>query len=481
MNQVPYPHQIVGTNWLVDRLSRFGRALLLDDMGLGKTKQAIDSAALLREKGIVGNVVVICPKTLVENWQREIATNAEGTIVPVLRTDVKVTTKADRIKRIEQQADWTILHYEAARTLAENLASIITDRTLVICDEAHALKNQKADVTKAVVGLLPKMVILMTGTPIANTPEDAFQPLQIVTFDTAYKSWWAFRKWHLITTPLQVFTKKFDKKGKAIYRTVEKVSGYRNLEKLEKLLAKYGIRRTMEEVLDLPPIVFAPRFVELEPEQRQHYDEMKKELRTMVELASGEELVLKAQDILTQVTRLYQIASGILQIQAGEEYVQHIPSAKLEALEEIVDELGGQKVIVWVRHRAVMQRLYKHFAKLNPAQVHGGITDRQNQVDRFNNDPTCKMFLGQLQSAHQGINLEKNCCHAVFFERMFSPYNNDQATNRIRRIGQTKRQMIIPIIAARTVDEKLTTLLEKKADWRETILRDKAQLLDFIG
>lgn len=434
-------------------------------MGLGKTKQAIDTASSLIEADLVSNVVVICPKTLSENWAREIAANAAAVATVVSGT------KAKRIDALAQPCRWLVLHYEAARTLAEELKPHLTGRTLLICDEAHALKNQKTQVTKTLLALLPEMVVLMTGTPVANRPEDAFVLLQVASFDKAYSSWWSFRKWHLQTVPLKKNGRRF-----------EKIVGYRNLEKLADQFAKYGLRRTIDEVLDLPEMIIAPRFVELEPEQARHYDLMKRELRTMVELESGETLPLKAQDILVQIIRLYQIASGFLQLQAGDEsLVQHLPSAKLEALEEIVDELAGQKLIVWLRSRPALARLEKHFTKLNPAIIHGDITDRQAQVDKFNNDPSCLMFLGQLQSAHQGINLEKNCSHAVFFERTFSPLNNDQATQRIRRIGQTKRQVVIPIIAKGTVDERLTALLSDKADWRSSILRDKERLLDFIG
>ena len=468
----PYPHQIAGEKQLHVLLDNNRRGLLLDECGLGKTKQAIDVAQKYLERGDVRRVVVICPHTLPENWRREILLNAgaEATIIE--------GTKAKRRKLLQEATTgWVVLHYEIARTLPEEV-SALADQQFLIADEAHALKNVKAKVTKAFQQLTPRFGILMTGTPLANRPEDAFTLIDWVSHGKIYKSQWSFQKEHLRTVEIKIPNKR-TKWGKPL--TFKKIIGYRNLEKLNRILSAYGIRRRLAEVIDMPDVVIAPRYVKLADAQAEKYEQMKTEFKVYVDAKSAEG-TLTAPNVLAQLTRLYQILSGFLQLEPGDsDLIEWIGSAKLDALREILEEIDGEKAVVWCRFRPTMARLEEEFKDLHPAVVHGGISDRQAEVDKFNDDPSCRLFLGQLQSAHQGINLEKACHYAIFYERMFSPLNNEQALDRIRRIGQTHRQVVIPIIVEHTLDDKLTELLEQKGVWRKTVLGIAETVRQLLG
>ena len=160
--------------------------------------------------------------------------------------------------------------------------------------------------------------------------------------------------------------------------------------------------------------------------------------------------------------------------------VQEVSKAKLEALEDIIDECMEQdkKVVVFARFVPEIDSIAKmlHKKKIGYALIKGDVTDRAEQVDAFQNDPDTKVFIGQLQTTGMGLTLTAGTV-AVYYSLDFSYANYEQSRARIRRIGQTKRGVYIHLVCKDTIDEKVMAALKQKADVSKLLVDDYKKLI----
>lgn len=444
----PKKYQIQGVRFL-EGLG--GRGILGDDMGLGKTYQAIAWKALHRE---ILSTVVVCPATLKEHWCRQFRFHAalgaevlEGETPykpnqPIAIINYEILAKAVWDPKDKRKLFPRFPWVEMLRSL---------DPKLIIIDEFHYIKTRQALRTKACVQLAKGCphIIPLSGTPINNRPVEFFPTLQLVA-PKDFSSFWKFAFQYCDPKP------GFRGRGWDF-------SGASNLDELHIRVSKYMIRRLKTEVAkELPPKIRTTLPICIT--NKKEYQKAEEDFLGWLEKMSGKEAALRAAGAVG-LTRL-----GALKRLAAEGKLK----AAVRWIEDYLEE-SGEKLIVFCVHRKILEALLEHFP--TSASIHGGVdaSKRQAEVDRFENDPKCRTFLGQLKAAGVGLDgLHRAASSVLFLELGWSFADHEQAEDRALRIGTVADSINIYYLLARdTVDEKIMVLLEKKHDICNKVLDGK--------
>ena len=463
-----YDFQRVGT----DFLSKTKGAILADDMGLGKTIQSIATVDNIGAK----KVLVICPASLKLNWENEIEK-----WLPNTKTSVISGTKEKKLEKLKKDARFYIINYasirEKSRAKIDGKWTKIDNPIFkklhsqkwgaVIFDEAHRIKNRKSQQTKAAHKLIKKgeRVYHLTGTPIMNSPEEIWSLLHSLD-SQKFSSFWRF-----VNTHCEVWDNGFGKE----------IGGAKNPKEFRELLKPYMLRRVKEEVVeDMPDLTINQRWVELEDKQQKIYDQMEK--RMVAEFSEGE--TVAAPIIISKIMRLKQISVSPQLIDQKKEY----KSAKINALFDIIDGAGEQKVVVFTQYQEAAKLVANKLEKqgIGYGMIHGGVDQdkRQGEVDRFQNDPNCKVFVATIKAGGLGITLTAGSI-AVFLDKDWTPANNNQAIDRLHRIGQESNVTVVELLAKNTIEEYIEKMLEDKQETFDTLIEGKVNgkeiLLNLMG
>ena len=343
------------------------------------------------------------------------------------------------------------------------------DADIIILDEGHYIKTHTSRTAKAAydLGSKAQFRLLLTGTPVTNKATDLFGQMRFVDSRVFGKNFFQFRNRYCI---MGGFQNKI-------------VVGEKNKEEMIRKLHSVSLRVTKADALDLPEETTLNRYIDLEPEQFKVYEELRK--TGLAELESGE---VSAPLIITKMLRLQQVTGGFLQADDADKPVQ-VGTAKLKALREVIDDVvadAGDKLVIFARFlpevHAIVQLLDD--IGIQHGVIYGAIKqeERGEIVDRFQNDPDCKVFVAQIQTAGLGITLHA-ASTAVFYSMDFSFANYAQAMARIHRIGQKYPCTYINLVARGTIDEKIQQALGRKADlsdgicdkWRDYFLNDQSE------
>lgn len=422
-----YPHQVEGIAFLLGRR----RALLADDMGLGKTRQSV---LAMVEAEPEGPYLVICPASVKRNWAREIQ-------IVLPKTEPAIV--GPRPLPSIGFRDWVIINYEI---LGKHLKGLLAfDWAGVVFDEAHYLKNHQSQRSRNAAKLVKAIqrepiVHALTGTPMTNRPRDLFPLLQLVN--------------HPLGKSFLSFAKRYCAAYQGEYGLV--ADGASNIEELTVQLHGVMLRRTKNEVLDLPPKVRTWLDVELHPYAIQHFNNAVREFLTKFDAPeaidapadeTGNSERRHAVGRLTTARRKLAFAK-----------CRHTIKFVENALEQ------GEKVILFTSFLNTMERFHKHFGNRVSVFVSGEVPaeERQNRVDQFQNDEEVKLFIANMHVAGVGLNLTA-ARQVVFNDLDWVPANHWQAEDRAYRIGQTGTVNVTYMIARGTVDGFVKTVLETKA------------------
>ena len=442
-----YPHQIEGIAFLLGRR----RALLADDMGLGKTRQSVIAMV---EAEAEGPYLVICPASIKRNWAREIE-------IVLPDADTVIVGPAP-LPSTEHQG-WVIVNYEI---LGKNLDGLLAfDWKGVVFDEAHYLKNYQSQRSQNASKLVKEIkgdpvVHALTGTPMTSRPRDLFPLLQILG--------------HPLGKSFLSFAKRYCEAYQGDFGLV--ADGASNIEELTVQFHGVMLRRTKDEVLDLPPKIRTWIDVELHPYAIQHFNQLVQEFvskfdapEAIDEISESVGLSSEHRDELDDAIDTTDLGSGmgrITQVRRAIAFVKCRHTIKFveNALEQ------GEKVIIFTSFLNTMQRFQRHF-KDRAVYVSGEVPvhERQNRVDRFQNDDTIKLFIANMHIAGVGINLTA-ARQIVFNDLDWVPANHWQAEDRAYRIGQTGTVNVTYMIATGTVDAFVKTVLETKAALMDSIV-----------
>lgn len=431
-----YPHQIEGIRLLARRTS----FLLADDMGLGKSVQALTVFAIDVVRGWGDKALVVCPVTLKGNWADELEKFTGFPFVLLEGTPKVRREQLQQFKSIEGPKV-LIVNYEQVIAHEADLNRMKFD--VAIFDEAHYLKNQKAKRTQACLRLNATRNFLLTGTPMLNHVNELW-PLLHKIDPQEYPKYWHF------VNRYAVFGGWKDKQ----------IIGVKNEKELTERLQSVMLRRLKKDVLDLPEVQIIERRVDLLPEQRKLYDEIVNELQlTTVHDASPMDI----ENALTKFLRLKQICGTTLPF-TGEDHSSKLNLATEDDLEII---LNGNKIVVFTQFRdmqtAYVKRMEAQGVKV--FQLHGDVKkpDRQPIVTEWTQYNGPAVICCMLQVAREGLNLVA-ARHGSFLDELFVPGLNQQAIDRLHRIGSSKSQpvQIRKYICRNTIENRVQQILRTK-------------------
>jgi len=433
-----FPHQVS----CVKRGLELPSVLIADEMGLGKTLEALTIAAVEFQVDRAMRVLIVTPAGLKLNWLGEIngMTNFTSQVL-----------EGGPARRAETLLDWCagegfdilVVNYEQVKPHLAALNKLKFD--VVIFDEAHYLKNPRAARTKACHKLQAKRFLPLTGSPVLNKVDELWSLLHIVA-PREFPNYWAFRRRYCQMGGYQ---------GKVVV-------GVLHEEELKKRLAKVMIRRTKDEVLDLPDKLHAPVVVEMGKKQRRLYDEIFNEWRYSV---PDDPTPTEIQMAMVQLLRLKQVCSTPANLEHPDD------SAKLDmAVERAMEVIeNGKPVVLFTQFRGTLEALQKRLTQETMAfQMHGGlnIRERNEQVEawRHSGGALCCM----IQVAGVGLTLTE-ADTVIFIDKLWTPKLNEQAEDRLHRIGQDSTVTVVDIIVANSIESRI-----------EQILREKTALFDSI-
>jgi SNF2 family DNA or RNA helicase len=465
---VPYAHQITALekSWDKENYAYFM------EMGTGKSKVLIDNMSMLYDHGHINGVLILAPKGVYRNWQRqEIPTHLPNHIedFTVAWTPTPNKVEKEMLESIikdpkDLTLDIFLMNIEALHTtkgarFAERFLN--GHRGMIVIDESTTIKNPKAIRTKNALKLstLAKYRRILTGSPVTRDPIDLFSQCEFL--DPAilgHASYYSFKNRYTVQVRTNVGTHVFNK-----------VVGYKNLGELSGLLDPYSYRVLKEDCLDLPEKIYTKRQVDLTAEQKKAYKEMKDYALTLFEDGS----VLTASTVMTQLLRLHQISCGHLIMEDGETKI--FKNNRITELMDILEEVDG-KVIIWANYRQDIRTIYNNIAKKygpdTVATYYGDTPDgeRQDIVQRFQDSKSpLRYFVGNQQTAGYGLTLTA-ASTVVYYSNNYDLEKRIQSEDRAHRIGQKSNVTYIDLIAEKTVDERIVKALRNKINIASKVL-----------
>jgi superfamily II DNA or RNA helicase len=441
------PYQEAGLSWLKFIHDIGSGGVLADDMGLGKTVQTIALLLAVKQEEKPMSALIVAPTSVVTNWERELERFS-----PTL--SVALWHGSDRKDQIEavKRAEVVITSYALLRRDEEFLSSL--DLTYAILDEAQHIKNPMSATAAAAKRLRARRRLALTGTPIENRLSEIWSIFDYVSPG--------------LLGPLDKFEQRFS-------RPIE-AGDYKTAQRLRATIHPFILRRTKQEVAkDLPEKIETDQICDLTGDQRTVYQQVAREVRAQV-LGEVERVGLaKSQlQILAGLTKLRQAACDPRLLGLPRDFTDE-DSGKLVALRELVQEAveGGHKVLVFSQFVMMLKIIEKAMKEdgVTYEYLDGSTKDRFERVERFQNDPSCPVFLISLKAGGTGLNLTA-ADTVIHFDPWWNPAVEQQATDRAHRIGQTKVVTAYRLVAAGTIEEKIQLLKGKKKELVASVLSE---------
>lgn len=454
----PFRHQVLGYNIGIT----LPNVALLMEMGTGKSLTALAIAGRRYLDGEIKRLLIVCPTSIMFVWHDEFEKFADFPYSLIV-LDGPVKKRIERLQEFKGEGLLVVvINYEATWRMEDELRAWGPD--MIVADESQRIKTPSAQQSKAMhrLGKVAKYRMILTGTPVTQGPLDFFSQYKFLDPTIFGNSYYAFRARYAVMGGYE---------NRQVVR-------YQNLPELIEKAHSIAFRVTKAEALDLPEQIDQIRYCELEPKATRIYEQMRRECIAELE---GEKVVTAA-NVLSKLLRLQQITGGFLG--DGEGGTQKVSTAKLEVLEEILEDVvldNGKKIVIFARFRPEIATIEKLLQELDIRYecITGDVdmSARGEKVRSFQTDPGVKVFIAQLQTAGLGITLTA-ADTAVFYSLDFSFANYDQARARLHRIGQKNNVTNIHIIAKGTVDEKVMKALSKKKSLADLVVDGWRQVFD---
>ncbi|MEA5364934.1 DEAD/DEAH box helicase [Amycolatopsis sp., V23-08] len=437
------PYQQAGLAWLATMTGLGLGACLADDMGLGKTIQLI--ALHLHRRSLVGGpTLVLCPTSLLGNWEREFARFAPH--IPVRRFH-------GGSRHLDDLAtdEVVLATYGVLRRDRETLSEV--DWGLVAADEAQHVKNPLSATAKELRKIPARARVALTGTPVENRLTEL----------------WSIVDW---TTP--GLLGPLDRFRRTVARPIERDRDKAVTERLATTVRPFLLRRRKSDpdiAPELPPKTETDRFVPLTAEQTTLYEAVVRENLAEIKATQG---IQRRGQVLQLLTELKQICNHPAQFLKEPHGTLTGRSGKLAAFEELLDVIldEGESVLVFSQYVQLCKLLRRRLEDRGlPAELLSGESSpgqRQDMVDRFQAGEI-PVFLLSLKAGGVGLNLTK-ATHVIHYDRWWNPAVEDQATDRAYRIGQDRPVQVHRLIAEGTLEERIAVVLEKKRGLAESIV-----------
>jgi SNF2 family DNA or RNA helicase len=445
------PYQVRGYSWLAFLRAWGLGACLADDMGLGKTIQAL--ALIQRDWEANGKrpVLLVCPTSVVNNWHREAARFTPD--LPVMVHHGVGRKKGAAFKQDAEKHAVVISTYALLHRDLEHLQEIAWGG--VVLDEAQNIKNPETKQAKAARSLTSDYRATLTGTPVENNVGDLWSIME-------------FLNPGLLGTQAE-FKRKF-------FIPIQAEQEAEAAARLKRITGPFILRRLKTDksiIADLPEKMEMKVFCTLTKEQASLYAAVVREVEKTLDAAEG---IQRKGAILATLSKLKQVCNHPAQFLGDN---SSIPgrSGKLARLTEMLEEIleGGERALVFSQFAEMGKILQRHLQDTFGREVlflHGGVPkgQRDRMVERFQSeDPGPAIFLLSLKAGGTGLNLTR-ATHVFHFDRWWNPAVENQATDRVFRIGQTRNVQVHKYVCAGTLEEKIDEMIERKKEIAEQVV-----------
>lgn len=445
------PYQQRGYSWLNFLKSLGLGACLADDMGLGKTVQALVLFLKDKMEGQKAPVLLICPTSVVGNWQREASRFAHDLRILVHHGMKRI--KGDKFKEYVKGYDVVISSYALVHRDAGFLSQVRWGG--IVLDEAQNVKNPETKQSKAVRSLTAGYRIALTGTPVENNIGDFWAIMEFLN-PGFLGNQTSFRRNFFL--PIQL-----SKDKEAISR----------LKHLTKPFVLRRVKTDKSIISDLPEKMEMKVFVNLTKEQASLYQAIVNDVEQELDAASG---IQRKGLIFATLVKLKQVCNHPAHLLGDNSAIQG-RSGKLNRLKEMLEEviLEDDKALVFTQFTEMGEIIKKYLQETFAVEVpflHGGVAkkNRDIMVERFqNNHGRLPVFLLSLKAGGTGLNLTA-ANHVFHFDRWWNPSVENQATDRVFRIGQKKNVQVHKFICQGTFEEKIDEMLERKKEIAEGVI-----------
>lgn len=458
----------------------------LMDMGTGKTKVGIDNAAFLYARHEIDRVLVIAPNGVHEQWIDDALPVHWPLELGCVRHAI-VTGDNYQLNRqiIKYRPDWypngaprdckwiavnienlsarKVKHGGVSRWVLEGLAEELEayvkgGKTLIILDESHKIKNPMAKRTKACQILARSAAFkrILTGTPIAKGVEDYYSQFKLLNPNIiGCHTMAGFKQQFCIMGGFQN----------------SQIQGYRSMDEFHRRIAPYSFRVEKDDVLDLPPKMYMERLVDLTPEQRRVYNELKLELET--ELSDG--TVLTVDEVTARMLRFQQVTMGFLPREDGT--LELYPTNRMTALKDLIEQAPG-RVVIWCRFHHDIDSILLELGE-EAIQYDGRNKDDRPRLKREWLAPgsTKRYFVGNAQAGGTGLDWINGATTVIYYSNSFASLDRWQSEDRTHRIGTKGTVSYYDIICRGSLDRSILNNLKRKRDVSAMSLTELKELI----
>lgn len=441
------PYQLSGFHWMqtLDELGWGG--CLADDMGLGKTLQTISFLQYVKEKYPGTTQLVICPTSLIFNWESEIQK-----FCPSLTFHIHYGSQRVLTEKEYNEFDVILTTYGVVRNDIEHLSQFLWQ--YIILDESQSIKNPDARVTKAIRDLRSINRIILSGTPVQNNTSDLFSQFSFLN-------------------PGLLGNREYFNREFAV--PIDKLGSQQKTLELRKLIYPFTLRRTKEQVAkDLPDKTISVLWCSMEPEQRRLYNHYREGYRTrLLKKIDDEGIERSGMEVLEALLRLRQICDHPAMVDKSNE---ECGSVKIDELvREVSENAGNHKVLIFSQFTQMLQLIKDNFEKSGITYCYlDGKTpmkQRKEEVEKFQEDETIKTFLISLKAGGVGLNLTV-ADYVYIVDPWWNPAAEQQAIDRAHRIGQTRKVFAYKMICKDSVEERILKLQEKKKMLADDLIQE---------
>jgi len=447
------PYQAKGVSWL-SFLEQWGLgACLADDMGLGKTIQLIAFLLYLRQENALGGpVLLVCPTSVLTNWQREV--RKFGPELKTLLYHGDKRPKGSALVKATEKLDLVITSYTLVQRDLKDLKKV--EWRGMVLDEAQNIKNPSAKQSLAVREIESEFRVALTGTPVENRLSELWAIMDFL--NPGYLG------------PLNFFKRRFA-------TPIEKYGDTDSLKTLRSLVQPFILRRLKTDrtiIQDLPDKQEMTVFCGLTAEQARLYQKLVDDTLGEIDDATG---VQRRGMILGLLVKLKQICNHPAQYLKQEGLGKYRRSGKLQRLDEMLEEVlaEGDRALIFTQFAEwgkLLSTHIEHRLKTQTQFLYGSTSQakREEMVDRFQLDPNGpKIFILSLKAGGVGLNLTR-ANHVFHFDRWWNPAVENQATDRAFRIGQTKNVQVHKFVTTGTLEERINDMINSKKALAEQVV-----------
>ena len=442
-------YQQLGAEWVSFLYENGFGGLLCDDMGLGKTHEVMAFMLYLRKhRRIKKPFLVVCPTTVLSHWNEKIRDHAPGLKAVIYHGGLRDIDSA------LSTGDVLLTSYGILRRDIRTLQKRAFG--LVVFDEIQHIKNRLTQSYVAAIRIRTRMKLGLTGTPIENTLAELKTLMDLVIpgylgrdegFNTRY------------VNPIE-----------------QNLKSPRRRE-LSRLISPFTLRRLKATVLsELPPKIEDIRTCRLSEDQVKLYrDAVANRGHELVQLLRKRQLSVPYIHIFALLTLLKQICNHPATVETGHDNYDQFQSGKWELFKELLAESldSGQKVVIYSQYLKMIRIVEKHLTQneVDFATLTGASRNRGKIIDRFNNDPACRVFVGSLKAGGTGIDLVAASV-VIHYDRWWNAAREDQATDRVHRIGQKRGVQVFKLVTEGTLEEKISAIIEKKKSLMNGVVKE---------